>query len=339
VRIIVAGSISQPALSGSCKPVSLNPVKEPDSPPGTHAEPQKIEPTVQQKTLTEADAGQRIDRLVADWLASFSRATIQTWIRDGAITVDGQTVAPRYRVKGHEEVVAEIPAIESVDEVAKAQSIPLELIYEDEHLFVINKPAGLVMHTAPGNYSGTLENGLLHLDAQLSQIPRAGIVHRLDKDTSGVIMVARTLESHFSLVNQLQERTVHRVYDAIVQGEMVAGGIVDEPIGRHPVDRKRMAVNEAGKKAVTHYRVINKYERHCHIGVKLETGRTHQIRVHMSHIHHPLVGDRVYGRRNLPSGVSETLKETIVQFPRQALHARELGIIHPVSESGWWLTI
>jgi len=278
-----------------------------------------------------ASIGLRLDKVVADWLSDYSRARLQTWISDGAITVDGATVAPRYRIKGGEVVEADIPEPAELVQKVEAENIALDIHFSDDHLFVVNKPAGLVMHTAPGNLSGTLQNALLYLDPKLSSIPRAGIVHRLDKDTSGLVMVARTLESHFSLVQQLQERRVHRVYDAIVHGELVAGGTVDEPIGRHPVDRKRMAVSEKGKVAVTHYRVVNKFKRHCHVEAQLETGRTHQIRVHMSHIQHPLIGDVVYGRRNIPGGVSDSLKQLIVGFPRQALHARELGIEHPAT--------
>ena len=279
----------------------------------------------------EESIGLRLDKVVAEWLTDYSRARLQSWISEGAITVNGETVAPRYRIRGGELIEAVIPEPASQNQEVGPENIPLQVHYSDDQLHVINKPAGLVMHTAPGNLNGTLQNALLYLDPDLANLPRAGIVHRLDKDTSGLVMIARTLESHFSLVQQLQERRVHRVYDAIVHGEMVAGGTVDEPIGRHPVDRKRMAVNEKGKRAVTHYRVIEKFKRHCHIEAKLETGRTHQIRVHMSHIQHPLVGDAVYGRRNLPGGVSEELKKMIVGFPRQALHARELGIEHPAS--------
>ncbi len=277
----------------------------------------------------EDKIGQRLDRVVADWLSDYSRARLQVWITEGAITVNGETVAPRYRLKGGEKVVARLPEPAEVVHQVKPEDMPLKVHFADDHVIVINKPAGLVMHTAPGNLSGTLQNGLLHHFPHLSTIPRAGIVHRLDKDTSGLVMIAQTLEAHFALVQQLQERSVHRIYDAILHGEMVAGGTVDEPIGRHPIDRKRMAVNEKGKTAITHYRVVNKFERHCHVSAKLETGRTHQIRVHMAHIQHPLIGDDVYGRRNIPGRVSESLKKLIVEFPRQALHARELGIVHP----------
>ena len=275
--------------------------------------------------------GQRFDRTVADWLSDYSRARLKTWITEGAITLNGEIAAPKTRLKGGEEISASLPETADATTSVEPEDLPLQIHYSDEQLFVIEKPVGMVMHTAPGNYSGTMQNALLHIDPSLAGIPRSGIVHRLDKDTSGLVMIARTLESHFSLVQQLQERSVHRIYDAIVHGEMVAGGTIDEPIGRHPIDRKRMAVNEKGKLAITHYRVLNKFPNHCHIGVKLETGRTHQIRVHMTHIHHPLIGDTVYGRRNLPGKVSEELRRLIVGFPRQALHAKELGIVHPVS--------
>jgi len=188
------------------------------------------------------------------------------------------------------------------------------------------------MHTAPGNYTGTLQNGLLDYDENLASIPRAGIVHRLDKDTSGLVMIARSLTAHHELVKQLQARTVHRVYDAVLTGVPVAGSTINEPIGRHRVDRKRMAVTETGKPATTHYRIVEKFSRHCHVKVKLETGRTHQIRVHMAYTRYPLVGDPVYaGRRQTPRAISEATRQAILSFPRQALNATELGIDHPVT--------
>ncbi len=275
-------------------------------------------------------AGSRFDRVAAELIEDYSRARLQIWIKDGTITVDGQSVAPRHRVKGGEWLIAELPEYVAPDSAVAAQAIPLDIHYEDEHILVINKPADFVMHTAPGNYEGTLQNGLLSYDPALAGIPRSGIVHRLDKQTSGLVMVARTLIAHNSLVQQLQERTVHRVYDAILTGVPVAGGTVDEPIGRHPVDRKRMSVNERGKPAVTHYRVARKFKRHSHVRVKLETGRTHQIRVHMAHIRYPLIGDVVYGgRRQIPGGVGNEVKTAVMAFPRQALNASELGIQHP----------
>ncbi|OED40694.1 RNA pseudouridine synthase [Chromatiales bacterium (ex Bugula neritina AB1)] len=277
-------------------------------------------------------AGSRFDRVVADLLEDYSRARLQTWIKQGLIVLDGQTVPPRQRVKGGEIMGAELPELASSASEVAAEPISFDIVFEDDQVIVINKPPGMVMHTAPGNYAGTMQNGLLNYAPQLSSIPRAGIVHRLDKDTSGLVMIAKTLTAHNSLVQQLQDRRVHRVYDAILTGVPVAGGTINEPIGRHQVDRKRMAVTERGKSAVTHYRIAEKFPRHCHVRVKLETGRTHQIRVHLSHIQYPLVGDTVYGgRRKIPAGVSDLVKTTVVKFPRQALNASELGIVHPVS--------
>ncbi len=275
-------------------------------------------------------SGGRLDRVASDLIDGYSRARLQIWIKDGTITLDGAVVPPRFRVQGGELIFADLPETASADTQVNAQPLALDIHYQDDHLLVINKPAGLVMHTAPGNYSGTLQNGLLHLDPALAGIPRAGIVHRLDKETSGLVMVARTLKAHNSLVQQLQERSVHRVYDAVLVGVPVAGGTVDEPIGRHPVDRKRMSVNEKGKPAITHYRIARKFKRHSHIRVRLETGRTHQIRVHMAHVRYPLIGDVVYGgRRQIPGGVGDAVKDAVMSFPRQALNATELGIEHP----------
>lgn len=206
------------------------------------------------------------------------------------------------------------------------------MIYEDDALLVIDKPAGLVVHPAAGNWEGTLVNALLHYASELANLPRAGVVHRLDKDTSGLLVVARTLAAHKSLVTQLQARTVKREYDAVAAGVMTAGGTVEAPIARHPVDRKRMAVVGGGREAVSHYRVARRFRAHTHVKVQLETGRTHQIRVHMAHIHYPLVGDPVYGGRlRVPAGCSEILRETLQHFKRQALHAGALGLLHPAS--------
>ena len=197
---------------------------------------------------------------------------------------------------------------------------------------MVNKPVGLVVHPAVGNWSGTLLNGLLYYDERLSVLPRGGIVHRLDKDTSGLMVVARTLTAHKSLVEQLQARTVHREYVAIVQSVLTAGGSVDLPIGRHPKDRLRMAVVDSGKPAITHYRVLERFAAHSLLEIRLETGRTHQIRVHMAHLHFPLVGDAAYGGRpRLPAGISDRLRQAILSFPRQALHARKLELVHPES--------
>jgi 23S rRNA pseudouridine1911/1915/1917 synthase len=218
------------------------------------------------------------------------------------------------------------------DERWEPEPIDLDIVYEDEAILVINKPAGLVVHPASGNWQGTLLNALLHHDASLDTVPRAGIVHRLDKETSGLLVVARTLEAQTSLVEQLQERSLTREYDAVINGVLTGGGKVDAPIGRHPVDRKRMAVVGNGKPAVTHYRVAERFRAHTHIKVKLETGRTHQIRVHMAYLKHPLIGDPVYGGRlRMPPASGEMMQQMLRRFPRQALHASRLGLLHPVS--------
>lgn len=277
-------------------------------------------------------AGRRFDQALADMFPQYSRSRLQQWIRQGAVTLDGQLASPKYRVAGGERVVidAEMP----VEGEVAAEDIPLDIRFSDEHLLVVNKPPGLVVHPAAGNRAGTLQNALLFLDPALAAVPRAGIVHRLDKDTSGLMVVARTLEAHHSLVAQLQARSVHREYLAVVQSVLTAGGSVDLPIGRHPVDRLRMAVSASGKSALTHYRVLDRYSGHSLIEVRLETGRTHQIRVHMAHLHYPLVGDPLYGGRpRLPRGASERLRETVMAFPRQALHARRLEVLHPQSGS------
>ena len=212
------------------------------------------------------------------------------------------------------------------------QAIPLHIVYEDEHLLVINKPAGLVVHPAAGNHDGTMLNALLHYAPELVHVPRAGIVHRIDKETSGLLVVARTLTAQTDLVQQLQERSIEREYEAVAMGVMTSGGSVDAPIGRHAVDRKRMAVTRSGKPAVSHYRVAERFRIHTHIKVHLETGRTHQIRVHMAYIHHPLLGDPVYGGRlRIPPGSSESLMTTLRTFKRQALHAARLALQHPES--------
>ena len=281
--------------------------------------------------IPEEHCGKRLDQSLAALLPEYSRARLQQWIRGGDITLDGQTHRPRDIVQGGEQIQVDVT---EVDENAKceAQDLPITVVYEDEDLLIINKKAGMVVHPAAGNYTGTLQNALLFHYPDLRAIPRAGIVHRLDKETSGLMAVARSLKAHGSLVRQLQSRQMGREYEAVVNGVMVAGGAVEEPIGRHPVDRKRMAVVSNGKPAKTHYRVITKFKRHTHIQVKLDSGRTHQIRVHMTHIKYPLVGDPVYGgRRQMPAGASDRLIETLSSFPRQALHAIRLEVEHPSS--------
>jgi 23S rRNA pseudouridine1911/1915/1917 synthase len=280
--------------------------------------------------MPEDVAGKRLDQALAQLFPQYSRSRLTQWVKDGRVLVDGEVLKPKDRVLGGEEVSLE-PEVEA-DTQFQAEDIPLNIVYEDEAILVINKPPGLVVHPAAGNWSGTLQNGLLFHDPELAKVPRAGIVHRLDKETSGLMVVARTLEAHTSLVTQLQERTVKREYLALVQGQVISGGMVEEPIGRHPVDRKRMAVVASGKPAITHYLVEERFEGYTLLRVSLETGRTHQIRVHMAHIRFPMVGDPVYGgRARIPAGLSEEVREAILKFPRQALHATRLGLVHPVT--------
>lgn len=276
-------------------------------------------------------AGRRLDQVLARLLPQYSRSRIKAWIEAGRVTLAGSTPRPRDTVSGgeHWAVRAELEA-----EVEPApQPIPLQVVFEDEHLLAVDKPPGLVVHPGAGNPDATLQNALLHHCAALVNVPRAGIVHRLDKDTSGLLVVAKTLPAHTALVAALAERRIKREYEAVCAGVMTAGGTVDAPIGRHSVDRKRMAVRErGGRDAITHYRVVRRYRAHTHVAVELETGRTHQIRVHMAYIRHPIVGDPVYGRRlALPKQPSEQLVQTLRGFRRQALHARRLSLAHPIT--------
>jgi len=282
-------------------------------------------------------AGQRLDAALAEMFPDYSRNRLKQWILQGQVLVNGQQVKPREKLLGNEALEITFESVEQ-DSTCEAEDIDLNVIYEDDSLIIINKPAGFVVHPAAGNYSGTLQNALLHYDSRLEEVPRAGIVHRIDKDTTGLLVIARNLISHRYLVKQLQERDMHREYQAVVHGVMTGGGIVDQPIGRHPRERIRMAVRENGKPSVTHYRVIKRFREHTHIHVKLDTGRTHQIRVHMQFIRHPIVGDPVYsGRQRLPPQASASLIQTLRQFKRQALHAFQLSLTHPDSkqEMSW----
>lgn len=268
--------------------------------------------------------GVRLDHVLSGLLSQHSRNRLQGWIRDGRVQVDGKTVSePKHKLRGGEAIRVEVP-VDPQASAAAAEDIPLSIVFEDEALIVIDKPAGLVVHPAAGNWSGTLMNALLHHAPALAGVPRAGIVHRLDKDTSGLLVVAKTLAAQTDLVRQLQARTVKRDYQALARGVVVRGGTVDAPIGRHPTQRTKMAVVIGGKPARTHYRVVETFASCTLIECSLETGRTHQIRVHLEHIGHPLVGDPVYGRRlnRVPRGPA---------FARQFLHARKLGLVHPVS--------
>ncbi len=276
-------------------------------------------------------AGMRLDQVLAELFADYSRSKLQTWIKSGRVQVNGLTLKAKDKLDG-----GELISLDAEPEViihAEPEAIPLEIIFEDDSLLIVNKPAGLVVHPAVGNWHGTLLNALLNHDASLETLPRGGIIHRIDKDTSGLLMIAKTLQAHNSLTEQLQERTINREYLAITRGRMTAGGTVDEPIGRHPHDRLRYMVRESGKEAVTHYRVVQRFARHTLIRVKLETGRTHQIRVHMAHIRFPLLGDPVYGGRfQMPANCNEALEKELRSFKRQALHAEKLGLQHPVTD-------
>lgn len=288
------------------------------------------DPIRQTLLIPPEHAGHRLDQALAALLPDYSRTRIKDWIETGQILINGVQLRPRDRVTGGEriEVSASLP-----DAVAVTpQSIALNIVHQDAQVLVINKPAGLVVHPGAGNAAGTLQNALLHFDPGLSVLPRAGIVHRLDKDTTGLLVVARTLEAHTALVRALEAREVAREYEAICVGVMTGGGTVDAPIDRHPVDRLRQTVRQSGREAVTHYRVLQRYRGHTHVRVHLETGRTHQIRVHMAHIRYPIVGDRVYGGRAvLPKGASAELIAAIQGFKRQALHAAKLGFEHPAT--------
>ncbi|HEX7338753.1 MAG TPA: 23S rRNA pseudouridine(1911/1915/1917) synthase RluD [Rhodanobacteraceae bacterium] len=277
-------------------------------------------------------AGQRLDQSLARMFPDYSRSRLVAWLADGQIRVDGAVARPRARVHGGEEVVVDAVLTDEVE--LAPQAMELDIRYEDADLLVLVKPAGLVVHPGAGNPDGTLLNGLLHHDPALAQLPRAGIVHRLDKDTSGLMVVARSLPAHTALVAMLSRHDVARQYEAVVKGVLIAGDSIDEPIGRHPKDRIRQAVRDAqaGRHAVTHYRVRERFRAHSLVQCNLETGRTHQIRVHMAHIGHGLVGDPLYGGSlRLPRGASPDVVAALRGFHRQALHAERLAFVHPVS--------
>jgi 23S rRNA pseudouridine1911/1915/1917 synthase len=278
--------------------------------------------------LAPQAAGKRLDQALAEALPEFSRSRLKRWIEAGMLRVDGRVPRPRDVVSGGERIVLDAPEEDAVPPAA--EDIALSIAFEDRDVIVVDKPAGLVVHPGAGNPAGTLQNALLARDPKLAKLPRAGIVHRLDKDTSGLLIVARNEPARTALAASLAAREIHREYHAVCVGVMTAGGKVDAPIDRHPVDRLRMAVRSSGREAVTHYRVIERYRRHTWVRVTLETGRTHQIRLHLSHAGYPLVGDPVYGRRlAIPRGATAELAEALRGFRRQALHAAKLRFPHP----------
>ncbi len=276
-------------------------------------------------------AGLRSDQALARVFPQYSRTTLKSWILAGRVRLDGRPVAPRRLVEGGEAVELAPPAPSAID--ALPEVIALEVVHEDRDFFVVNKPPGLVVHPGAGNRSGTMLNALLHLDPALAELPRAGIVHRLDKDTSGLLVIARSPRALSSLTAELKAHRIVREYQGIVTGALVAGGSVEAAIGRHPIHRTHMAVAErGGKPAVTHYRVVRRFRLHTLVRLLLKTGRTHQIRVHMAHVRHPLLGDPVYGGRlRLPRGAAPALIEALRAFPRQALHAARLELAHPAT--------
>jgi 23S rRNA pseudouridine1911/1915/1917 synthase len=279
--------------------------------------------------IAERYAGQRLDQVLAQLLPEYSRTRLKAWIEEGQVLVDGGPRRPRDLLQGGEHVRVHV-AVPSAPAAVQAEVMPLHIVYEDAQCLVIDKPAGLVVHPGAGNAAHTLQNALLGYDARLAALPRAGLIHRLDKDTSGLLLIARNLPSHASLVRQLAARSIAREYDALCVGVLTGGGTVDAPIGRHRADRLRMAIRGDGRRAVTHYRLQARFRAHSHVRVSLETGRTHQIRVHMAHIGYPIVGDPTYGKRlRIPAGASPALAASLQVFGRQALHASSLGFAHP----------
>ena len=280
--------------------------------------------------------GERLDASLAEMLPDFSRSKITAWIKSGNALINGKNFKPKDKVSGDEIVDLTLNQKQSNDWVA--EEIPLNIVYEDEDIIIINKQFGLVTHPGAGNWTGTLANALLYYDPSLSKLDRVGIVHRLDKNTSGLMVVARNEKAQKYLTDQLQSHSVEREYSAIVYGHMIAGGTVDEPIGRDSRDRVKQAVLSSGKDAITHYRAIDRFKSHTHVKAILETGRTHQIRVHLSYVGHSLIGDPMYGGRvRFPKKASEELKEALMSVKRQALHSKKLTLIHPISgESMSW---
>ncbi|OTG81770.1 23S rRNA pseudouridine(1911/1915/1917) synthase RluD [Acinetobacter sp. ANC 4648] len=278
--------------------------------------------------LDESYLGQRIDQVAASVWSDFSREKLKQWMQAGHLLVNGNIVKPKYKCDGTEHLTLDVEL--EAQTSAQPENIPLDIIYEDDDILIINKHIGMVVHPGAGNPNGTLVNALLYHHPKAAELSRAGLVHRIDKDTSGLLVVAKTLEAQFSLSKQLAKKSVYRIYDLITYGTIIAGGTIDEPIKRHPVDRIKMAVLPGGRDAVTHYNVKERFQNFTRVQAQLETGRTHQIRVHFMYLGYPLLGDPVYvGRIRIPAGASETLTDALRGFKRQALHATKLGLVHP----------
>ena len=280
--------------------------------------------------IPAAEAGNRLDTALSHLLPDYSRSRIQSWIKQHDVTVNQAARRAKDKVEENDAIIIDTTLPQANDFIA--EDIPLNIVYQDDDIIVINKPAGLVAHPACGNWQGTLLNALLHHIPTLAQLPRAGLIHRLDKGTSGLLVIAKHLKAHTHLVKQLQDRQFKRIYYALVTGNVVSGGTINAPISRHPKKRTHMAVVASGKEAITHYRVVERFDNYTLLKVQLETGRTHQIRVHMAHIHFPIVGDPIYGGRlKLPSHASQTLTDALCTLKHQALHAHTLGLKHPLT--------
>ena len=279
-------------------------------------------------TIPKELDGKRLDVALSELLPEYSRSKIQSWIKAGEVGVNNLNHRQRDVVNADD--IIKINTVPKNTDKDQAEAIDLNVIHEDDEIIIINKQAGLVVHPGAGNQKHTLVNALLHFDKNLDVLPRAGIVHRLDKDTTGIMIIARTIKSHTHLVNELQKRNIKRNYRALICGQLIAGGTIENKIGRHPVQRTKMTVTDKGKLAITHYKIVKKFQHYSYLDIQLDTGRTHQIRVHMNSINHPVIGDPMYGKNSfLKKGIETSLREHIKNFKRQALHAYSLELIHP----------
>ena len=282
--------------------------------------------------------GLRVDFVLSQIFKDFSRSQLTTWLKEGAVTLNHKHYKPKDKVTGGEHVKLNV-TLKSKDITSLPEDIPLDIVFEDEHILIVNKPTGLVVHPGAGNHDHTLMNALLYHSPSLQQLPRAGIIHRLDKDTTGLLIVAKTFKAHASLIKAMQAREINRQYLTLVYGHIIASDTINTNYGRHPRNRLKMAVCTNGKEAITHFAINKQYQYFTLLDVTLMTGRTHQIRVHLAHINHPVVGDQLYGGRSrIPAGINQTLRTALQQFKRQALHACKLSLIHPETKENLTLT-